>query len=72
MVVRAMRASRCAFTVRGDHCVIFEEVTYDVPRGDEAMVPNNMDAFEWLRKPLEAEGSDLLRETRCWSRSLSG
>ena len=26
------------------------------------MVPNNMDALEWLRKHLEGEGSDLLRE----------
>ncbi len=26
------------------------------------MVPDNMDALEWLRKHLEAEGSDLLRE----------
>jgi putative transposase len=26
------------------------------------VVPNNMDALEWLRKHLEAEGSDLLRE----------
>ncbi|MGH9215848.1 MAG: hypothetical protein ACRDZS_06300 [Acidimicrobiales bacterium] len=26
------------------------------------MVPDNMDALEWLRKDLEAEGSDLLRE----------
>ena len=26
------------------------------------MVPNNMDALEWLRKQLDAEGSDLLRE----------
>jgi transposase-like protein len=26
------------------------------------MVPNNMDALEWLRKHLDAEGSDLLRE----------
>jgi putative transposase len=26
------------------------------------VVPNNMDALEWLRKNLEAEGSDLLRE----------
>ncbi len=26
------------------------------------MVPNNMDALEWLRKNLEAEGSDLFRE----------
>jgi transposase-like protein len=26
------------------------------------MVPNNMDALEWLRKHLEAEGNDLLRE----------
>jgi transposase-like protein len=26
------------------------------------MVPNNMDALEWLRKHLDADGSDLLRE----------
>jgi putative transposase len=26
------------------------------------MVPNNMDALEWLRKHLDSEGSDLLRE----------
>jgi putative transposase len=26
------------------------------------VVPDNMDALEWLRKHLEAEGSDLLRE----------
>src|SRR6478752_5711802 len=26
------------------------------------MVPNNMDALEWLRKHLDDEGSDLLRE----------
>jgi transposase-like protein len=26
------------------------------------MVPNNIDALEWLRKHLDAEGSDLLRE----------
>jgi putative transposase len=26
------------------------------------VVPNNMDALEWLRKHLEGEGSDLLRE----------
>jgi len=26
------------------------------------MVPNNMDALEWLRKHLEAEGNDLLCE----------
>ena len=26
------------------------------------MVPNNMDALEWLRKHLDEEGSDLLRE----------
>ena len=26
------------------------------------MVHNNMDALEWLRKQLDAEGSDLLRE----------
>jgi putative transposase len=26
------------------------------------VVPNNMDALEWLRKHLDAEGSDLLRE----------
>jgi putative transposase len=26
------------------------------------MVPTNMDALEWLRKHLDAEGSDLLRE----------
>ena len=26
------------------------------------MVPDNMDALEWLPKHLEAEGSDLLRE----------
>jgi putative transposase len=26
------------------------------------MVPTNMDALEWLRKQLDAEGSDLLRE----------
>jgi hypothetical protein len=26
------------------------------------MVPNNMDALEWLRKHLDAEGSDLLGE----------
>lgn len=25
-------------------------------------VPNNMDALEWLRKHLDADGSDLLRE----------
>jgi hypothetical protein len=49
-------------TGRGDHRVIFKEVLQDVPRGDDAMVPNNMDALEWLRKHLDAEGSDLLRE----------
>ena len=26
------------------------------------MVPNNMDALEWLRKHVDDEGSDLLRE----------
>ena len=26
------------------------------------MVRTNMDALEWLRKHLDAEGSDLLRE----------
>jgi hypothetical protein len=26
------------------------------------VVPDNMDALEWLRKHLEAEGSDLLHE----------
>ena len=26
------------------------------------MVSNNMDALEWLRKHLEADGSDVLRE----------
>jgi putative transposase len=26
------------------------------------VVPDDMDALEWLRKHLEAEGSDLLRE----------
>jgi transposase-like protein len=26
------------------------------------MVPNNMDVLEWLRKHLDTEGSDLLRE----------
>jgi hypothetical protein len=26
------------------------------------MVPTNMDALEWLRKHLDAEGSDSLRE----------
>ena len=26
------------------------------------MVPDKMDALEWLRKHLDAEGSDLLRE----------
>ena len=26
------------------------------------MVPDNMDALEWLRKHLEGDGSDLLRE----------
>jgi len=26
------------------------------------VVPENMDALEWLRKQLDAEGSDLLRE----------
>ena len=26
------------------------------------MVPNNMDALEWLRKHLDTDGSDLLRE----------
>ena len=26
------------------------------------MVPNNMDALEWLRKHLDTEGNDLLRE----------
>ena len=25
------------------------------------MVPNNMDALEWLRKHLDGDGSDLLR-----------
>ena len=25
-------------------------------------VPNNMDALEWLRKHLDDDGSDLLRE----------
>jgi hypothetical protein len=33
----------------------------DDPRGD-AVVPNNVDALEWLRKQLEVKGSDLLRE----------
>jgi putative transposase len=26
------------------------------------VVPDNMDALDWLRKHLDAEGSDLLRE----------
>ena len=26
------------------------------------MIPNNMDALEWLRKHLEEGGSDVLRE----------
>jgi hypothetical protein len=30
--------------------------------GDDAVVPNNMDALEWLRKHLEEDGSDVLRE----------
>jgi hypothetical protein len=46
----------------GDHRVIFKEVRQDVPRGDDAMVPNNMDALKWLRKHLDSERSDLLRE----------
>jgi hypothetical protein len=60
--VRAIGALRRASTDRGDHRVIFKEVRHDVPRGDDAMVPNNMDVLEWLRKHLDAEGSDLLRE----------
>src|SRR5262245_51417840 len=30
--------------------------------GDDAVVPTNMDALEWLRKHLEEDGSDVLRE----------
>ena len=37
------------------------------------MVPNNMDALEWLRKQLEDEGSDLLREmVRVFAERLMG
>jgi hypothetical protein len=37
------------------------------------MVPNNMDALEWLRKHLEAEGNDLLREmVRSFAKRLMG
>jgi hypothetical protein len=37
------------------------------------MVPNNVDALEWLRKHLDAEGSDLLREmVRTFAERLMG
>jgi hypothetical protein len=55
-------AGRRGSTSDGDHRVIFKEVQQDVPRGDDAMVPNNVDALDWLRKHLDADGSDLLRE----------
>jgi hypothetical protein len=41
---------------RDDHRFIFKEVLQHDPRGDDAMAPNNMDALEWLRKHLDAEG----------------
>ena len=37
------------------------------------MVPDKMDALEWLRKHLDAEGSDLLREmVRTFAERLLG
>jgi hypothetical protein len=37
------------------------------------VVPDNMDALEWLRKHLDAEGSDLLREmVRTLRRAVDG
>jgi putative transposase len=37
------------------------------------VVPDNMDALEWLRKHLDAEGSDLLREmVRTFAERLMG
>src|SRR5579862_4574837 len=50
-------------TGRDDHRVIFKgSPDKTVPRGDNAVVPDNMDALDWLRKHLEADGNDLLRE----------
>src|SRR5207244_12096833 len=50
-------------TGRDDHRVIFKgSPDKTIPRGDAVAVNNNMDALEWLRKHLDAEGSDLLRE----------
>jgi putative transposase len=37
------------------------------------VVPDNVDALEWLRKHLDAEGSDLLREmVRTFAEQLTG
>jgi putative transposase len=48
-------------------------VLQDDPRGETRWSPDNMDALEWLRKHLDAEGSDLLREmVRSFAERLIG
>jgi len=49
-------------TGRDDHRVIFRTNRPTIELDEIAVVPENMDALEWLRKQLDAEGSDLLRE----------
>ena len=47
---------------RDDHRINLRSPAKDELRGDAVEVPNNMDALEWLRKHLDDDGSDLLRE----------
>jgi hypothetical protein len=44
----------------------------DDPRGDDAIVPINMDALDWLRKHRDVEGTSLLCEMVQFRRAADG
>jgi hypothetical protein len=52
---------RARSTTGDDHRISVREASQQ-HEGDDAVVPTNMDALEWLRKHLEEGGSDVLRE----------
>ena len=45
---------------RNDHRVNLQVPTKEREGEDAVEVPTNMDALDWLRKHLDADGSDLL------------
>jgi len=56
---------------RRDHRINLSKSVQDELTGDAVEVPTNMDALVWLRKHLDEDGSDLLREMlRTFARRL--